>query len=46
MEENQADEHLGSKEFFENKKKRLLDCSEVGKSGLVQWGILHYRKEN
>ncbi|OLT62469.1 SAM-dependent methyltransferase [Moorena bouillonii] len=46
MEEIQADEQLWSDEFFEKKKQRLLDCAEVGKSGLLQWGILHYRKEN
>ena len=46
MEEIQAEEKLWSEAFFEKKKQRLLDCSEVGNSGLVQWGILHYRKEN
>ena len=46
MEEIQADEQLWSDEFFGKKKQRLLDCSEVGKSGLLQWGILNYRKEN
>ncbi|NEO07835.1 class I SAM-dependent methyltransferase [Moorena sp. SIO3I8] len=46
MKEIQADEQLWSDEFFEKKKQRLLDCAEVGKSGLLQWGILHYRKEN
>ena len=46
MEEIQADEQLWSDEFFEKKKQRLLDCSQVGQSGLVQWGILHYRKEH
>lgn len=46
MEEIQAAENLWSEEFFEKKKQRLLDCSEVGKSGLVQWGMLHYRKAN
>ena len=46
MKEIQADEQLWSDEFFEKKKQRLLDCAEVGKSGLLQWGMLHYRKEN
>lgn len=46
MEEIQASEQLWSNEFFDKKKQRLLDCSEVGKSGLVQWGMLHYRKDN
>ena len=46
MEEIQAEENLWSQEFFEKKKQRLLDCSEVGKSGLIQWGMLHYRKES
>ena len=44
MEEIQADEQLWSNEFFEKKKQRLVDCAELGKSGLIQWGILHYRK--
>ena len=44
MEEIQAKEHLWTDDFFEKKKQRLLDCAEAGKSGLLQWGILHYRK--
>ena len=46
MEEIQASEQLWSQEFFEKKKQRLLDCAQVGKSGLIQWGMLHYRKES
>ena len=46
MEALQAREQLWSEDFFDKKKQRLLDCSEVGKSGLLQWGILHYRQEN
>ncbi|MGK7904824.1 MAG: cyclopropane-fatty-acyl-phospholipid synthase family protein [Hormoscilla sp.] len=45
MEDLQAREQLWSEEFFDKKKQRLLDCSEVGKSGLLQWGMLHYRKQ-
>lgn len=46
MEKIQAEEQLWSQEFFHKKKQRLLDCCEMGKSGLIQWGILHYQKEN
>lgn len=46
MQEIQVAENLWSEGFFEKKRQRLLDCSEVGKSGLLQWGILHYRKES
>ncbi|MDJ0556145.1 MAG: methyltransferase domain-containing protein [Microcoleaceae cyanobacterium MO_207.B10] len=46
MEKIQAEEQVWSQEFFNKKKQRLLDCCEMGKSGLIQWGILHYRKEN
>jgi len=46
MEAIQVAENLWTEDFFEKKKQRLLDCSELGKSGLLQWGILHYRKEN
>lgn len=46
MEKIQAEEQLWSQEFFNKKKQRLLDCCEMGKSGLIQWGILHYQKES
>ncbi|NEQ77227.1 MAG: hypothetical protein F6K23_31990 [Okeania sp. SIO2C9] len=46
LQKNQAEEQLWSQEFFNKKKQRLLDCCEMGKSGLIQWGILHYRKES
>ncbi|MEM9089605.1 MAG: methyltransferase domain-containing protein [Cyanobacteria bacterium P01_F01_bin.53] len=45
MEELQASENLWSDEFFETKTKRLLGCVELGKSGLIQWGIMHYYKD-
>ncbi|MDJ1185103.1 SAM-dependent methyltransferase [Roseofilum casamattae] len=44
MEKIQAEGQIWSQDFFEKKKKRLLDCYEMGKSGLIEWGILHYRK--
>ena len=46
MEKIQAEEQLWSQVFFEKKRQRLLDCYEMGKSGLIEWGILHYRKES
>ncbi|NEN88959.1 MAG: methyltransferase domain-containing protein [Okeania sp. SIO3H1] len=46
MEKIQAEEQLWSQEFFNQKKQRLLDCCEMGKSGLIKWGILHYQKES
>ncbi|MDJ1185104.1 SAM-dependent methyltransferase [Roseofilum casamattae] len=41
----QAEEHLWSQDFFDKKKQRLLNCYKMGESGLIEWGIFHYRKD-